>query len=181
RDDLNASPALGTDAIVVAGETGEVFSIPYDYCLRAEASGHARCRKGPSEDLPDDGAALYFTTQFGRQLDVPPAAIEPNQPLTFSLFVRAAGDTVLAHIDSTSLVVTLTPPVPARVEVSGDRKFVTIVPTSPWAAKAGGPLSVAVQGQYLVNPMRTGLRFSGGEVGGTFAQTFDFAVRAVAA
>src|SRR6185295_4678489 len=59
RDDLNASPALGTDAIVVAGETGQVFSIPYDYCLRAEASGDARCRKGPSEDLPDDGAALY--------------------------------------------------------------------------------------------------------------------------
>src|SRR5262249_2158979 len=35
RDDLNASPALGTDAIVIAGESGEVFSVPYDYCLGA--------------------------------------------------------------------------------------------------------------------------------------------------
>jgi len=34
RDDLNASPALGSDAIVLAGENGGVFSVPYDYCLR---------------------------------------------------------------------------------------------------------------------------------------------------
>jgi outer membrane protein assembly factor BamB len=181
RDDLNASPALGADAIVVAGESGQVFSIPYDYCLRPEGMADARCRQGPGEDLPDDGAALYFTTQFGRQLDAAPAEIEPNQPLTFSLFVRAAGDTVLAHIDSTALGVTLTPPVPARVEVSGDRKFVTIVPMVPWAPKVGGTLSVEITGQYLVHPDRTGLRFSGGEVGGTFTQTFDFTVRSVGA
>src|SRR6185369_2034317 len=55
RDDLNASPALGADAILIAGESGEVFSIPYDYCLRPEASGDNRCRTG-GEDLPDDGA-----------------------------------------------------------------------------------------------------------------------------
>ena len=46
RDDLNASPALGTDAIVVAGETGQIFSLPYDYCLRDEAASDARCRCG---------------------------------------------------------------------------------------------------------------------------------------
>jgi outer membrane protein assembly factor BamB len=180
RDDLNASPALGGDAIVVAGESGQVFSIPYDYCLRDEAAADARCRKGPSEDLPDDGAALYFTTQFGRPLDVAPAEIEANQSLTFSLFVRAAGDTVLAHIDAASTTVMTNPAVPIRTEVSGDRKFVTIVPLAPWAPEAGGALSVTVSGQYLVNPTRNGLRFSGGDVGGSFAQTFDFAVRAVA-
>jgi outer membrane protein assembly factor BamB len=181
RDDLNASPALGTDAIVIAGESGEVFSVPYDYCLRPEASGDGRCRTGPAEDLPSDGAALYFTTSFGRQLDVPPAEIEPNEPLTFSLFVRAAGDTVLAHIDAASLIVTLDPAVPVRTEVSGDRKFVTIVPLAPWAAESGGSLSVTLAGQYLVNPTRVGLRFSGGEVGGTFSESFAFTVRAVGA
>jgi outer membrane protein assembly factor BamB len=179
RDDLNASPALGTDAIVVAGETGEIFSVPYDYCLRAEAASDTRCRKGPGEDLSSDGAALYYTTQFGRQLDVPPTEIEANQPLTFSLFVRAAGDTLLAHIDAASTSVTLDPPVPTRTEVSGDRKFITIVPLAPWAPRVGGALSVTIAGQYLVNPMRDGLRFSGGEVGGNFSQTFTFGVRPV--
>jgi outer membrane protein assembly factor BamB len=179
RDDLNASPALGTDAIVVAGETGEIFSLPYDYCLRDEAASDTRCRKGPGEDLADDGAALYYTTQFGRQLDAAPTEIEQNQPLTFSLFVRKAGDTVLAHIDADSTTVMVSPPVPIRTEVSGDRKFLTIVPLVPWAQDAGGSVSVSIAGQYLVNPTRVGLRFSGGEVGGSFAQTFDFDVRAV--
>jgi outer membrane protein assembly factor BamB len=181
RDDLNASPALGGRGIIVAGESGQVFSIPYDYCLRSEGSADSRCRSGPGEDLPDDGATLAFTTQFGRQLDAAPAEIEPNQPLTFSLFVRAGGDTVLAHIDASSTTVMTDPVVPIRTEVSGDRKFVTIVPLAPWAADAGGPLSVTVAGQYLVNPTRNGLRFSGGDVGGSFAQTFHFAVRAIAA
>ena len=181
RDDLNASPALGGYGIVVAGESGQVFSIPYDYCLRDAAASDSRCRKGPAEDLPDDGAMLSFTTQFGRQLDSAPAEIEANQPLTFSLFVRAAGDTVLAHIDAASTTVMTNPVVPIRTEVSGDRKFITIVPLAPWAPEAGGPLSITVAGQYLVNPVRNGLRFSGGEVGGSFGQTFDFAVRAVAA
>lgn len=179
RDDLNASPALGAEAIVIAGESGQVFSLPYDYCL--SNAGDARCRRGPGEDLPDDSAALYFTTQFGRQLDSAPAEIEPNQPLTFSLFVRAAGDTVLAHIDAASTTVTVDPVVPIRTEVSGDRKFLTIVPLAPWAPKAGGSLAVTVGGQYLVNPDRVGLKFSGGEVGGTFSRTFDFAIRSVAA
>jgi hypothetical protein len=177
RDDLNASPGLGPDAIVIAGETGEVFSIPYDWCLRDAAASDARCRRGPGEDLPDAGAALYFTTKFGRQLDAPPSEIDANQPLTFSLFVRAAGDTILAHIDAPSTTVTLTPPLPARIEVSGDRKFLTVVPTGYWPE--GGTLSVHVAGQYLVNPTREGLRFSGGEVGGTFDQTFTFDVRAL--
>ena len=94
--------------------------------------------------------------------------------------MRAGGDTVLAHIDAASTTVVTDPAIPIRTEVSGDRKFITIVPLAPWAPQAGGPLSVTIAGQYLVNPTRIGLRFSGGEVGGSFGQTFEFAVRAVA-
>ena len=180
RDDLNASPALGTDAIVIAGESGQVFSIPYDWCLRPEAATDARCRLGPGEDLPDDGAHLFFTTRFGRQLADPPAEIEANEPLTFSLYVRKSGDTQLALIDSPSVAVTIDPPAAVRAEVSGDRKFITLVPEGRWAGAAGGPLGVTIAGQYLVNLARDGLRFSGGEVGGTFGTTVQFAVRPAA-
>ncbi|MFN7973986.1 MAG: PQQ-binding-like beta-propeller repeat protein [Acidobacteriota bacterium] len=176
RDDLNASPALGPDAIVIAGESGEVFSIPYDYCLRASGRHDARCRLGPGEDLPDGGAHLYFATQFGRILTTPPARVEANQPLAFSLFVREAGDTILAHLDAASLRIETTPPKAIRVEVSGDRKFLTIVPRERYAGPGGGSLSVAIRGDYLVNPDRDGLKFTGGTVGGSFDESFRFDV-----
>jgi outer membrane protein assembly factor BamB len=176
RDDLNASPALGREAIVIAGESGEVFSIPYDWCLRPEAAGDGRCRLGPGEDLPDEGAHLFFTTPFGRQLPTPPAQVDANQPLTYSLYVRRGGDTQLALIDSPSVTVTLDPPVPVRTEVSGDRKFITIVPTERLMGPAGGTLTVSIHGQYLIDPDRTGLRFTGGTVGGTFDEVDQFTV-----
>jgi len=53
------------------------------------------------------------------------------------------------------------------------------VPLAPWAGEAGGQLSLAIDGNYLVNPTRTGLRFSGGTVGGTFSQHATFTVRAI--
>lgn len=180
RDDLNASPALGPEAVVIAGESGQVFSIPYDWCLRPEAATDGRCRLGPDEDLPTDGVNLSWTTQFGRLLPAPPAEIETNQPITLSLLVREHGDTRLAHIDTNSVTVTLDPPAPVRTEVSGDRKFLTIIPLDRLAGPAGGPLSVHVSGTYLVNPDRDGLRFSGGTPGGTFTSDLAFQVRPAA-
>src|SRR5262249_56142241 len=112
RDDLNASPALGLDSIVLAGESGEVFSIPYDWCLRPEAATDGRCRLRPGEDLPDDGAVLYWTTQFGRTLPPPPPPIEPNPPTTFSLVLREAGDTRRALLRTATARAHLDPPVP---------------------------------------------------------------------
>jgi outer membrane protein assembly factor BamB len=181
RDDLNASPALGPDAVIIAGESGEVFSIPYDWCLRPESSSDGRCRRGSSEDLPADGALLSWTTQFGRVLPAPPAEIEANQPLTFSLFVRRGGDTQLALIDTANVRVALDPPAAVRTEVSGDRKFLTVIPETLLAGPSGGPLHVEVSGNYLVDPARDGLRFSGGTVGGSFTQAFDVTVRPAAA
>ena len=180
RDDLNASPALGTDAVVIAGENGGVFSVPYDYCLRRGLQD-SRCTVGGGERLPSDGVFLFYTTPFGRLLPRPPAEIDANQPIALSLFVREGGDTRVALLDSDHLQVHFTPDVAARVDVSGDRKFLTIIPKVPWAAPAGGEVAMRVEGDYLVDPERTGLRFRGGRVGGRFEQTFRFAVRARAA
>lgn len=176
RDDLNASPALGLDAIVIAGESGEVFSVPYDWCLRPEAASDPGCRLGPGEDLPSDGARLYFTSRFGRLEDPPPPTIEANQPLAFTLFVRSGGDTVLAHLDAARLVVTVDPPAAHRIDVSGDRKFVTLIPAERWSGPGGGTVTVDLAGNFLVDPDREGLRFSGGRVGGAFAERFSFTV-----
>jgi outer membrane protein assembly factor BamB len=176
RNDLNASPALGPDAIVIAGENGDVFSVPYDYCLDP-GPVDPRCRVGGGEDLPRDGVGLFFTDRFGALRTQPPPAIDANEPLTFSLLVREQGDTRLALIDSSSVQVALEPPVDARVSVSGDRKFVTVVPETPYAGVPGGTVAVHVTGDYLVNLDRQGLRFTGGEKGGAIDETFRFDVR----
>src|SRR5262249_34511289 len=68
RNDLNSSPALGKDAVYLGGESGEVFSVPYDYCLRPEAASDKRCTTTGGEGLPDSGVNLLFTTAFGEMV-----------------------------------------------------------------------------------------------------------------
>ncbi len=175
RNDLNSSPALGTDAIYLAGENGSIFSVPYDYCLEQSDD---RCIVGPGEALPDDGVMLLYTTAFGGPLADPPAAIDPNQPLAFLLYVRESGDTDLALIDSGAVTVTVDPPVDVEVTVSGDRKFLTVAPLTPFVGNADNKVSVHVQGDYLEDFEREGLRFLGGTVAGSFDETFEFELSA---
>lgn len=178
RSDLNASPALGPRGVVLAGENGGVYFVPYDYCLRPMGERDPRCTLGPDEDLPSDGAFLYFTDRFGGPRAMAPTTIEANEPLTFSLFVREGGDTALARIDSASVTVTIAPEIAATTTVSGDRTFLTVVPEVPWADAAGGSVTVRVQGDFLEDLDRDGLRFTGGTVGGSFDESFAFAVAA---
>jgi outer membrane protein assembly factor BamB len=163
RNDVNASPALGQDAIYIAGESGEVFSVPYEYCLRA-GTGDARCAPPPAPALPDDGAALLYTTPFGSQSN-PPTSLAPNQPIVLSLVARKSGHTTLALLDQ--VTATFTPPATTTVEVSGDGKFVTVTPTAPLTAAADGTVGLDVEATYLVNPDRVGLKLSNGTPGGS--------------
>src|SRR5262249_32773624 len=94
--------------------------------------------------------------------------------------VRRAGAPQLAVTDAGSVPVALDPPAPGRTERSGARKFLPVIPLDRLAGPAGGPLHVDVEGDYLVNPDRDGLRFSGGSVGGTFATHLDLRVRPAA-
>lgn len=178
RDDLNSSPALGKEFVVLSGESGEVFAIPYDYCLRADLDDD-RCTVGPEEPIADDGVFMAFTTSFGGLELTPPTEITANQPLTFTLFVRENGDTKLTAIDSDGLNVTVsgTDAIP-QSDVAGDRRYVTIVPDRPWTGDAGGTIEVRVQGQYFDElDDREGLRFFFKPSSrGTFDQTFTFAV-----
>ncbi len=170
RNDLNASPALGVHAVILAGESGEIFSVPYDWCIEGGGTD-ARCYVG-GEDLPADSTDLYFTTRWGNLDATPPTTIGPMEPLAFSLVSRVGGDTQLALLDSDALDVTFDPPTDAEVVVSSDRRFLSILPSS-WS---GDSLSVTVSGTARINPARAGLAFSGGDPGPTFSHTFTFDV-----
>ena len=177
RNDLNASPALGRKAIYIAGESGEIFSVPYDWCLGEAGLADERCSSGVGEQLPNEGAHLLFTSRMGSPLSVPPESIFANQAMAFWLLVREQGDTTLALIETDSLEVEVTPAVSVTVEVSGGRRFVTVVPDGLFVADGDGLVSLRVTGQYLVNPDREGLKMTGGTLGGSFDETFDFEVK----
>jgi len=165
RNDLNASPALGAHAVYLAGESGEVFGVPYEYCVSPAGAADARCRVGGEEALPRDGALLRYTTAHGAPADKLPTH-HANRPITLSLVVRAAGDTRLATLDASTFAVDLAPKSDATVEISGDGRFVTITPNVPFSAGADGKLKITATGKYLVDHEREGLRLKKGTVGG---------------
>jgi hypothetical protein len=170
RNDLNSSPALGEDAIYLGGESGQIFSVPYDYCLGAGA-GDSRCATAPAVTLPPDDASLLYTTRFGSITNDLPTTIDANEAITLSLVVRASGTSTLALLDASSLAVTVDPKVDLNVKVSGDAKFVTISPRAGFVPGADGGITLSVQGHYLKNLDRAGLRMSGGVIGGDVSRT----------
>jgi len=167
RNDLNASPALGEHAIYIAGEAGKVWSIPYDYCLR---QSDARCITTPDEDLPQEGAHLYFLSHGGSSSAEPPETLGVGEAIAFRLLVRSKGDTKDAALDPGSLKVTVTPSVPHEVTVSANGSFAAVVPGQPLAHDTS--YTVRVQGDYLVDGFRFGNQVTGGRVGGQVDKTF---------
>lgn len=176
RNDLNASPALGDDAIYVAGESGEIFSVPFDACLGEAAAADPACDASGLEALPAEGAHLLFTTPFGALLDAAPDEIAPNQALAATLLVRAGGDSKLAILDAESVRVTVDPPVDVTFDVAGDGKFVTVTPTSAFAAGADGKVRVSIEASFLVDLDRQGLKLSGGKKGGEASASWTFSL-----
>jgi len=176
RDDLNGSPGLGPEGVTIGGEDGSICFVPYDWCLSEAGRADRRCIAGAGEELPEEGARLYFTSRFGGLSLEPPAAIDANEPLAFTLSVRAHGDTELAAIDKDDLAVELSSG-RAAIDVSADGRFVTIVPETAWAGSDGGTLRVELRGGFRTDPWRLGLKAFGGTKSGRFEQRFEFAVR----
>jgi outer membrane protein assembly factor BamB len=178
RRNLNASPALGAQAVYLGGESGDVFGVPYEYCLRPTEGTNPACSTTPPFAGIGDGASLLFTESFGGVDVTPPAQIDANQALALSLRVRAQGRTELAILDSTSLQVTVTPAVAVTTALAGNGQFVVITPTSGFTPDASGNVTVAVTGNYLVDMTRSGLAVlpDSGTVGGSVSSSFTFAL-----
>ncbi len=144
RNDLNSSPALGSDAVYIGGESGEMFSVPYDWCLRPANAADPRCVT--SRAPVPDGASLSWVNAFGDTLSAPPATVDGDDRVTLLLAVRAQGAEQLVVLDSTSIRVTLNPPADVTTEVSGDGKFLSITPNPRCAPAWQGSCLVAVHG-----------------------------------
>ncbi|MQA72799.1 MAG: PQQ-binding-like beta-propeller repeat protein [Solirubrobacterales bacterium] len=197
RATINSSPALGEDVIVAADSNGNIFSVPYDYCLRPKGRRDKRCGPPPQ---PRPGAHLYSVSPFGILKKKQPRTLDANQPLALWLFVRK-GRSRLAFINPKGLRVRVRSVGGGRdgerrgggqdggrgrttlskrarrpeVFVSGDRRYLVIVPDP--RLPTGRSVEVSIDGTYVVHPQRKGLDFTGGRVGGRIHETHRFRVR----
>ena len=129
RNQLNSSPALTADGVVIGSQDGVIWFVPYDYCLRAAAD--PRCVPASAE-LPADGTFVYGVN-VGGGLVAPDEAVDisPAGYFTGRLLVREGGRTVPARMvpapDPQQMVI-VEPPVDAEVSFSGDGRYVFIRP-----------------------------------------------------
>ena len=175
RNDLNSSPALGPNGIYIGGENGGVFFVPYDYPLH-NASKDKKCFVGTGEVLPANGAFLVYTDKFGKLLTQPPAHIDANQPLAFTLFVRKNGNTVKSAIDRDSLAISISGNPRHRIDVSANKQFFVITPQETWVGQDGGTVSITIKGTYITGMHRIGLKFFGDSKAGSFNVSYSFAI-----
>lgn len=131
RDDLNASPALGRESIVIAGESGEIFGVPWDYCLRHNHPEDPRCSTTAKTRAANE-VTLRYVTALGATLEQPPSELDANEPITLRLTAREDNQSLLATLDASTLKVSSAPPVELEVRPSGDGKFVIIAPKTTW-------------------------------------------------
>lgn len=176
RNDLNGSPALGHTGIVIGGEHGQVWYVPYDYCLHNTDN---RCTTDPGSDLPDNVAGWFYVTPGGNTLLNMPDTLTTDAMISLRLLVRDQGHTVDAAVcnlpvgcPDNSLEVRLDPPAPLVVEKSADGHYLHIIPQD--FLQPNTDYTLTVDGDYYTGGLALGNLDLGGSRAGTFADTFTF-------
>jgi outer membrane protein assembly factor BamB len=176
RNDLNGSVSLGNTGIYIGGEHGQLWYIPYDYCLHAK---DARCSEESA--LPQDFTGLYYVSPGGNTSANVPAMLPSSAMLTLRLVVRSNGETIGARIcdapvgcPKDALTVRLEPPVPLAVSHSADGRYVYVRPQE--FLDPGQTYQLQVSGKYYTGGLRLGNMTLGGSYAGTFNDEFSFQV-----
>ena len=176
RNDLNASAALGRNGVYIGGEQGQVWYVPYDYCLKASDE---RCQIDKGEDLPADATGLFYVTPGGSTELRPPGTIPPATIITLRLIVRKGGKTVDARLCNTpllcradSLRVRTEPEFPLQAVKSADGRYLHLIPEG--ILKPDTAYRIAVSGDYYTGGFHVGNLTVGGSRGGSFDGEFAF-------
>jgi outer membrane protein assembly factor BamB len=174
RNDLNGSVALGKTGVYIGGEHGQLWYVPYDYCLHAQDT---RCSTESS--LPDTFTGLYYVSPGGNTSADFPAELPASAMLTLRLVVRQAGETIGARIcdapvgcPADALTVSLEPGVKLDVSHSADGKYIYIRPQE--FLQPGQAYALHVAGKYYTGGLRFGNMTIGGSKSGSFQAEFQF-------
>jgi len=177
RNDLNGSPAMGTSGVYIGGEHGQLWYVPYDYCLNHLED--ARC--AAVQEGSDDFTGLYFVTPGGSTRTDFPASQPASAMFTLRLVVRENGETIQARLcdaplgcPQDALTASLDPQVPLDIQHSADGKFIYLRPQG--FLSPGQEYSLQVRGKYYTGGWRLGNMTLGGSQAGEFASRFNFRV-----
>ncbi|HTX79717.1 MAG TPA: PQQ-binding-like beta-propeller repeat protein, partial [Longilinea sp.] len=177
RNDLNSSPALGPAGVVIASESGQVWQVPYDYCLNVKDD--PRCSTQPTTDLPETMSGMQYVTPGGSVELSDPDTLPVSTLITLKLIVRDNSLTQDAHLCNTPLLcsknsftVTATPSFDFTTEVSADGAYLYIRPTG--FLQPNTQYTLQVDGDIYIGGLSLGNLTIGGKKNGTFAKTFSF-------
>lgn len=175
RNDLNGSPALGKYGIVIGGEHGQVWHIPYDYPLHRPEDPRVRHQ----QPLPRQFQGVLPMTPGGTLLREFPEVISPAAALILRLVVRADDETIPARVCNNpiycppdALEVRLTPDFPLQVEHSADGRLITILPQG--LLPPDQEFHLEVRGFYYTGGLKIGNLTMGGRQAGRFESVFTF-------
>ena len=180
RNDLNSSPALSATGIAIGGEHGQLWYVPYDYCLKVADS---RCSKDPGQTFADNVSTIFYVSPGGNTQQDGTEGDLAGLPLLTSRFVlRENGTTqdgrMLNALPTTSeSLVTITPPVPFSADISGDGHFMHIAPngftqpdtdytvqvSAPYTAGLAAPGVITSGYQFHTLPLGPALPLNVGE------------------
>lgn len=177
RNDLNGSVALGKTGIYIGSESGQLWYVPYDYCLHAQ---DARCSN--QSTLPNTFTGLYYVSPGGNTSAEFPTTLPSSAMLTLRLIVRQNNKTIGASICNApigcpkdALNVSLDPSATLDVQHSADGKYIYIRPLDFLRPRQAYTLHVT--GKYYTGGFRLGNMTLGGSESGTFHSEFNFDVQ----
>jgi outer membrane protein assembly factor BamB len=179
RNDLNSSPALASGGVVISGEHGQVWYIPYDYPLHHEEDRRG-LRRAPARPA---GRSLFFVTPGGSTLDEFPAELPASAMLTLRLASQLNGQSQDARLYNgplgrprRALQVRVQPEMPLAVEPSADGRYIYIRPGEFW--QPGQVYTLQASGWSYGGGYRLGNLSLGGRRVGEFDERFTFQVQA---
>ncbi|MEJ2746695.1 MAG: PQQ-binding-like beta-propeller repeat protein [Anaerolineae bacterium] len=179
RNDLNGSPALGESGVYIGGEHGQLWYVPYDYPLHYPDDSRG-CTES-TEELPGEMTSLYYVTPGGRAQPDMPEKLPAASLICLKLIVREKAKTQPARFFNSpffyrpeALRVTFEPQISFQWEVSGDGKYLYIIPDD--FLEPGQRYSLSVSGRYYQGGLNVGNLTIGGRSVGRFDQTLEFEV-----
>ena len=178
RNDLNGSPALGKTGVLIGGEHGSLWYIPYDYPLHNPQDPRGTTQMPGL--VSGDGAWLLYVTPGGNLQPEFPTILPAAPLITLKLVVRQDDQSVPALLCNSpfcpddALQASLDPLLPLRVEHSADGQYIHILPQK--FLQPGQAYHLQVSGRYSTSPLRVGNLSLGGRLDGRFEQEFHFTI-----